>query len=38
MSKLMRIGVLVGCYAICIYVSYKTGEAIGDAIADIIME
>ena len=38
MSKVIRIGVLVGCYAICLYVSYKTGETIGEAIADIIME
>jgi hypothetical protein len=38
MSKAIRIGLLVGCYAICIYVSYKTGEAIGDAIGEIIMK
>lgn len=38
MPKIIRIGVLVGCYAVCLYVSYKTGESIGDAIADIIME
>lgn len=38
MSKVIRVGLLVGCYAICIYVSYKTGEAIGDAICEIIME
>lgn len=38
MSKAIRIGVLVGSYAVCLYVSYKTGESIGDAIADIIME
>lgn len=38
MSKAIRISVLVGCYAICIYVSYKTCEAIGNAIGEIIME
>lgn len=38
MSKAMRIGLLCGCYAIVLFVSYKTCKSIGEGIAEIIME